>query len=92
MSSLTTNVPHHPHARQFLSSMLLTGVLSTLAGLATATEHQLSLTVVDEASGNPLPCRVSLIDAEGRSIPLTTKDAGDAVSYDVTNWINPQSV
>ena len=31
MSSLTTNVPHHPHARQFLSSMLLTGVLSTLA-------------------------------------------------------------
>jgi len=64
----------------------------SLAPTAIASEHTFSLTVIDDATAAPVPCRVSLTDAEGRSIPLTTHEPSAAVSYDVTNWINPQSI
>ena len=72
--------------------LLVACLLAAFAATATATEHRLALTVLDKATGKPLPCRVSLVDADGRSLPLTTQPADAAVSYDVTNWINPQSV
>ncbi|MGA0039718.1 MAG: hypothetical protein ACO3NZ_07720, partial [Pirellulales bacterium] len=62
------------------------------SSVSAAAEHTLSLTVRDQATGKPLPCRVSLVDANGRSVPFTTASAEAAVSYDVTNRINPQSV
>ncbi len=81
------------HAQQqSLQSALATGLLLTWACVASATEHTLSLTVLDDATGAPLPCRVSLVDAEGRSLPLAVASPETAVSYDVTNWINPQSI
>jgi hypothetical protein len=78
--------------RRGLCVSCLAVLLMACSSASAAAEHTLSLTVRDQATGKPLPCRVSLVDANGRSVPFTTASAEAAVSYDVTNRINPQSV
>jgi len=69
------------------------GPLAWVVLVATAAaDERLRLHVVDDASGAPLPCRVTLVDREGRSHPFTAARAGAAVGYDVVNWVNPRSV
>lgn len=74
------------------SRTLRIGLACTMvSALAGAAEHRLRLTVVDDATGAALPCRVSLRDDGGRTHPLTAPVAGAAVNYDVVNWVNPRS-
>lgn len=80
-----------PHG-WFLSLLLVLAAATGWPHAGLGAEHRLRLTVVDDASGKPLPCRVSLVDAVGRSFPLAVPSPQAAVSYDVTNWINPRSV
>ena len=68
-------------------TLLLASVVSTHVSAA-----QLTLTIEDAQSGEPLPARIYIEDNKGHWHFVKSKsDAGSAVIYNKVNWLQAES-
>ena len=69
------------------------GLLLFVCMPAALAEQQVTVTVVDADSGDPIPARLYLASADGTPYYFeSSSDDGSAVRYEKQNWINKDSV